>query len=91
MYKFRVEKKLEKILSRLEKKNTELYNQIKKKINEIINSESIEHYKNLRHDLKEFKRAHIGHFVLIFRFNEKENLIYFEDFNHHDKIYLRRF
>ena len=82
--------KLEKILSKLEKKNFSLYNQIKKKISEVINSENVEHYKNLRHDLKEFKRVHIGHFVLIFRFDKKEGLILFEDFNHHDNIYSKK-
>jgi len=82
--------KLEKILSKLEKKNFSLYNQIKKKISEVINSENVEHYKNLRHDLKEFKRVHIGHFVLIFRFDKKGGLILFEDFNHHDNIYSKK-
>ena len=82
--------KLEKILSKLEKKNFSLYNQIKKKISEVINSENVEHYKNLRHDLKEFKRVHIGHFVLIFRFDKKEGLILFEDFDHHDNIYSKK-
>ncbi|MBI4116283.1 addiction module toxin RelE [Candidatus Pacearchaeota archaeon] len=91
MYKFRIEKKLEKILAKLERKNQELYLQIKKKIGEIVNSENIEHYKNLSHDLKEFKRVHIGHFVLIFRFNVKDRLIYFEDFDHHDNIYKKKF
>jgi YafQ family addiction module toxin component len=91
MHKFLIEKKLEKIMIKLEKKNGFLYNQIKNKINEVINSKNIEHYKNLRHDLKEFKRVHIGHFVLIFRYYKKDNLISFEDFEHHDKIYIKKY
>jgi mRNA-degrading endonuclease RelE of RelBE toxin-antitoxin system len=57
------------------------------KIEEIVNSNDIEHYKNLQYDLKASKRVHIGHFVLIFRFSKNENLVIFEDFDHHDKIY----
>jgi len=87
MHEFRIEDKLEKILFKLEKKNSNLYNQIRKKISEVINSEGVEHYKNLRHDLKNFKRVHIGHFVLIFRFDKNKDIISFEDFDHHDKIY----
>ena len=40
-----------------------------KKISEIVANtpDTINRYKNLRHDLKEFKRVHIGHFVLSFK------------------------
>ena len=58
-----------------------------KKINEIINSSDIEHYKNLRYNLSDYKRVHIGHFVLIFKFNKAESLIEFSDYAHHDSIY----
>ena len=91
MHDFRIEKRLEKVLNKLSKKNTELYNQIKSKINEIINSENVEHYKNLRHDLKDYKRVHAGHFVLVFKFDKGKNLISFEDFDHHDKIYVKKY
>ncbi len=57
------------------------------KINEVINSGNVEHYKNLRHDMKDKKRVHIGHFVLVFIFIKSENKISFVDFDHHDKIY----
>ena len=67
-----------------------MYERILKKIQEVINSD-IEHYKNLRHDLKEFKRVQIGSFVLVFKFVKSENKICFEDFDHHDKIYQKRF
>ena len=80
MHNFRIEKKLEKILVKLEKKDMQLYNKIKNKIREIINSENVEHYKNLRYDLKKYKRTHIKGFVLVFRFDKKEDIIYFEDF-----------
>ena len=86
-HQFEYSEKLQKILDKLSKKNGEIYNQVLKKIQEIINSENVEHYKNLRHDLKEFKRVHIGHFVLMFKLDKNKNLISFEDFDHHDNIY----
>ena len=86
-HQFEYSEKLQKILDKLSKKNGEIYKQIIKKINEIINSEDVEHYKNLRHDLKEFKRVQIGHFVLTFKLDKNKNLISFEDFDHHDNIY----
>lgn len=87
MYKFFVSESLEKKLSKLSKKDKDLYNQILKKIDEIIHSKDIEHYKNLRYDMKESKRVHIGHFVLVFRYKKEENLILFDDFEHHDNVY----
>ena len=90
MHKFRIEKKLERVLNKLTKKDSVLYEQIKKKIDEVINNYNIEHYKNLRYDLKKYKRAHVGSFVLVFRFDKKEDMIYFEDFDHHNNIYKKK-
>lgn len=87
MYKFDVSETLEKILNKLSKTDKDLYNQILKKINEVIHSENVEHYRNLRYNMKDSKRVHIGHFVLIFQYNKKQNLILFDDFDHHDNIY----
>ena len=87
MHRFLIEKRLERELAKLEKKDMVLYKQVKNKINEIINRLDIDHYKNLRHDLKEYKRAHIGSFVLIFKYDKRNDFVYFTDFDHHDKIY----
>ncbi|MEK6834833.1 MAG: type II toxin-antitoxin system RelE/ParE family toxin [Nanoarchaeota archaeon] len=87
MHKFLIEKKLERILIKLEKKDNILYSQVKKKIGEIIKSLDIEHYKNLRHDLKDYKRIHFGSFVLLFRYDKNNDFVYFIDFDHHDNIY----
>lgn len=89
MHNFRIEKRLEKILKKLIKKDGILYKQVKKKINEVVNNYNIEHYKNLRYDLKKYKRAHVGGFVLVFRFDKKENMIHFDDLDYHDKIYKK--
>ncbi len=87
MYNFDVSENLEKILNKLSKKDKDLYNQILKKIDEVIHSEDVEHYKNLRYNMKDSKRVHIVHFVLIFQYKKEENLILFDDFDHHDNIY----
>jgi len=60
-----------------------------KKINEIVNSYDIEHYKNLRYDMKDSKRAHIGHFVLVFQYDKSRDEVNFDDFDHHDNIYRK--
>lgn len=86
-HNYRTSRNLDRILERLLKKDKSLYEQLMSKIEEIINSSDIEHYKNLRYDMKDKKRVHIGHFVLVFKFNRTENLIEFDDFDHHDKIY----
>ena len=87
MYSYDIKPTLKRILNKLSKKDKSLYKQILKKIDEIINSYTIKNYKNLRYDMREFKRIHIGHFVLVFKFDKEKNLISFEDFDHHDKIY----
>jgi len=88
MRDYEIKPSLQKILKKIFKKDKNIYERILKKIEEIINSENIEHYKNLRNNLKDFKRVHIGSFVLVFKFDKNKNLISFEDFNHHDKIYI---
>jgi len=78
-----------KILAKRDKKTCEILN---KKIKEIANSDevTIEHYKNLRYDLNEYKRSHIAKsFVLMFKVFKKENFILFDKFKHHDDAYKR--
>ncbi len=87
MRKYEIIPSLQKILNKISKKDNATYEQILKKIEEIINSSDIEHYKNLRYSLKDRKRVHIGHFVLVFKFVKEEDKIIFLDFNHHDNIY----
>jgi len=87
VYNFDVSENLEKKLNKLSKKDKELYNQVLKKIDEVINCKDIYHYKNLRYNMKDSKRVQIGHFVLIFQFKREENLVLFDDFDHHDVIY----
>lgn len=81
--------KLRVILKKLSKKDKESYERVLKKIQEIIDSEDVEHYKNLRWPLQHLKRVQVGEKVLVFKFNKKNNSISFENFDHHDNIYKR--
>ncbi len=90
MYSYEYSDELEKILMKLSKKDKNLYEQVLKKIGEILNSSDVEHYKNLRYNMKDSKRVHVGHFVLVFQYDKVENHIKFDDFDHHDNVYVKR-
>ena len=88
MHKFEIEEKLRQILKKLFKKDKKRYEIIWKKITEIINNPNIEHYKNLKFPMNEFKRVHIDKsFVLVFKYCKIEDKLSFYDLDHHDKIY----
>jgi mRNA interferase RelE/StbE/toxin YoeB len=90
MFDFDISDELKYIIRKLCKKDKKKVDIINKKIKEIINcdSASINHYKNLKYNLKEFKRVHIdNNFVLTFKVDLSKNFILFIDFDHHDRIY----
>jgi mRNA-degrading endonuclease RelE of RelBE toxin-antitoxin system len=87
MHKFEIKPGLNKKLIKLSKKDKNSFEAVMKKIEEVVTSEDIEHYKNLRYDLKESKRVHVGHFVLVFSYEKAKNYVIFEDYDHHDNIY----
>ena len=90
MFDFNISDELRLKLRKLVKKDKKKVQIINKKIKEVINKDldSINHYKNLKYDLKEFKRIHIDkHFVLTFKIDYENNFILFVDFDHHDNIY----
>ena len=89
MREFEVKPELDKKLIKLSKRDKSTYETVIKKIEEILNSVKVEHYKNLSYDMKEFKRVHIGSFVLVFSYDKKKNFISFEDFKHHDDVYKK--
>lgn len=91
MYLYKIQPNLQKILLKLFKKDKKTRKRIIRKIEEIINSDNVEHYKNLKHDLKDFKRVQIREKVLVFKFDKANKTIIFEDFDHHDNIYKKKF
>jgi len=78
---------LKKKIVILKQKDKKTYETLQKKILQIASCDkhTIEHYKNLRGNLRDFHRVHIGSFVLIFRVTD--DTIVFEEFEHHDTIY----
>jgi len=66
-------------------KGKELANILSKK-DEILRTNDLDHYKNLKYDLKQYKRIHVNNSYVILFFGEK-NTVYFVDYEHHDKIY----
>jgi YafQ family addiction module toxin component len=88
MRSFLIEEKLEKELEKSAKRDKVLYEAIIKKMEEILNCPDINHYKNLKTPLQEFKRVHVrSSFVLLFKYNISEDKIIFYDLDHHDYIY----
>lgn len=88
MRNYEIKPSLKRILKKISKKDKSAYEQILKKIEEIINSQDINHYKNLKKPLQEFKRVHIkASFVLTFKYIKSEEKVIFYHFGHHDNIY----
>lgn len=81
---FDFEKKFEKKVSKLNGK--EVLN-ILNKIIEIISAKDLEHYKNLRYDLKKYRRVHVNKSYVIIFYDDSTKKVYFVDYDHHDKIY----
>ena len=87
MREFEIKPELDNKLIKIAKRDKSLYEAITKKINEILNSNDVEHYKNLRYNMKDSKRVHIGHFVLVFSYDKLKDFVSFEDLDHHDNVY----
>tara|TARA_Y100000310_G_scaffold342016_1_gene443344 strand:+ start:1363 stop:1632 length:270 start_codon:yes stop_codon:yes gene_type:complete len=87
MHKFEIKPELYKKLVKLSKKDVNTYEAVMKKVDEVVDSYDTGHYKNLRYNMKDSKRIHVGHFVLVFSYDKSNDFISFEDFDHHDNIY----
>jgi mRNA-degrading endonuclease RelE of RelBE toxin-antitoxin system len=78
---------LKKTLVTMKGKDQKMFQMVEKKILQIASSDSltVQHYKNLRSPLNDYKRVHIGNYVLLFRV-QAEHII-FEALEHHDQVY----
>lgn len=78
---------LGRTLARISKKDPVLFRAVQKKINQIalLSVDEIMHFKNLRGDLSDQKRVHVGSFVLFFKISG--DTIIFDRIDHHDKAY----
>ena len=53
MHNWKISEHLQEVMKKLSKKDKPLYEHLVKKIDEIINCEDVEHYKNLRYNMKD--------------------------------------
>ncbi|MFA5796958.1 MAG: type II toxin-antitoxin system RelE/ParE family toxin [Candidatus Woesearchaeota archaeon] len=74
-------------LQKIKKKDPVLFQAISKKIIQVASCDSatITHFKNLRGNLKEYKRVHVGSFVLLFKI--EDDTVIFTEIKHHDEAY----
>ena len=81
--------KISKVLEKLKKKDIILFTAVRKKIRQIASYDetAIQHLKNLRHDVGDYKRVQVGSFILFFRL--EGDTIVFERLVHHDEAYRR--
>jgi len=92
MFSFDFSDELRLVMRKLSKKDKKRAEIINSKIREIINCDenTIEHYKNLRHGLSDYKRVHIdSSFVLFFQVFKKDKHVLFSRLEHHDDAYRR--
>ena len=90
MFSFDISDELKIVLSKLAKKDLVRATIINKKIKQIISFDEkiIDHFKNLRHDLSEYKRVRIDKsFVLLFKVTKSKKHILFDKLEHHDRVY----
>ena len=89
-YRFEIKPKLERKLKKIGKKDPVMFKATRDKIEEIIKNPY--HYKPLRYDLRGLRRVHLEKsFVLVFEIDEKERIVRFLDFGHHDEIYRKKY
>jgi len=78
---------IEKLLRKLKQKDPALFEAVQRKINQIaqLDRKTINHFKNLRGNMSNYKRVHIGSFVLMFKV--ENDIIIFGKLRHHDEAY----
>ena len=76
MYTDHYSEKITKNLSKLKKKDPSHYDIVRKKIDWVLNNPE-HNFKFLHYTMKGLNRIHIGHFVLIFRIDDVNKIIYF--------------
>jgi mRNA-degrading endonuclease RelE of RelBE toxin-antitoxin system len=92
MFEFDLRDDFKDALKKISKKNPVIGEAIRKKIKEIISRDknTINQYKNLRYDFKNYKRVHITkRIIMFFNVDYENNVIYFTHLKHRDDAYKR--
>ena len=87
MYNLEVREEVDRVFRKLFKKDKVSFEYINKKIKEIL--ENPYHFKPLRAPLQNYKRVHIGNFVLFYFVDENTKKIIIERYKHHDEAYKK--
>ncbi len=85
MYNLEVREEVDKVFRKLFKKDKVSFEYINKKIKEILDNPY--HFKPLKAPLQNYRRIHIGNFVLVYSINESTKTIIIERYKHHDEAY----
>lgn len=85
MYELEIRESLDVVFKKLSKKDKVSFEYLKKKIQEI--RENPYHFKPLRNPMQNFRRVHIGNFVLVYSIDEKRKTVILERYKHHDEVY----
>jgi len=85
MYNLEVREEVDRVFGKLFKKDKVSFEYINKKIKEI--RENPYHFKPLRAPLQNYRRVHIGNFVLVYSINENTKTVIIERYKHHDEAY----
>ncbi len=84
-YKIVVDPEAQATFRKLKAKDVARFEQLTKKLREI--GENPEIGKPLHRPLQGRRRVHIGHYVLIYKFDKKKELITLIKYVHHDEAY----
>jgi len=85
MYHLEVRESANKIFKKLAKKDKVSFEYINKKIKEIIGNPY--RFKPLKVPMQNFRRVHVGSYVLVYSKNEEEKVVVIERYKHHDEVY----
>ena len=85
MYNLEIRESLDNVFKKLAKKDKMSFEYISKKVDEIRMNPH--HFKPLRNPLQNFRRVHIGSYVLIYSINESTKTVILEKYSHHDDAY----
>ena len=84
-YKVVFTDKFDSSARQIKRKKSVLFGKLSKQIGKIIKNPEVG--KPLRNVMRNYRRIHVGSFVLIYEIRDEQ--IRFIDFDHHDKIYKK--
>ena len=76
---------VENLFRKMRRKDFARFEQLAKKLREL--GENPEIGKPLRRPMQGLRRLHIGHYVLTYKLDKKNEEIILVDYSHHDEVY----